>query len=173
MTTHHRPTLLSLIGVLLLALSISPTTATAASLSQGTGPVVEHHRGQSPQDRAEELRKQCIAYVTKECQLTPEEAKVLDREAMKSDQRKMVLWRERAGLLHKIGEGGMTEEEYGEALDRVLELDVELRKCRQEFFQALKPHLSQEKRAKVYLAIIQFNRDFYRGHSHSDRKDNK
>lgn len=149
--------LLLLIAPLLL-LPLSGSAETQSCL-QPTSGYAEHEGGQA---RADQVRQECVTYVTRECHLTGDEASILDRELTKYDRKKLVLWRERAELLDKLSKGDLSEYNYGQTLDRLLVIDVELRKCRQSLYQSLKPHFDNKKLAQIYLSIRHFKRDFSR-----------
>lgn len=151
--------LLTLLIANLMLISL-PATAPARPSSQPQGAQLEHNGVQ--QARADELRKQCIAYVTKECELRTEEGKFLETELTRYDQKKMVLWRERAELLDKLSEGDLSDYSYGQTLDRVLQIDIELRECRKVFYQSLQPRFGNKKTSLIYLSMRHFKRDFSR-----------
>lgn len=147
--------------LLIAPLLLLPLTATAAELSHPR-PVPESAELEGGQARAEQVRRKCVSHVTEECHLTEAESGILDRELAKYDLRKMTLWRERAELLDKLRKGDLSEYNYGQTLDRLLVIDVELRKCRQDFYQSLKSHFDSKKVAQIYLSIRHFKRDFSR-----------
>lgn len=114
--------------------------------------------------RADEIRRECVAFVTRECDLTAEEAHRLDAELTVYDRKRETLWRERADLLARLHKGEASDEEYGRMLDRVLELDIAVKECHRDFYAALKPHFDNRRLASIYLALRHFRHHFSKTH---------
>lgn len=148
-----------LILILTSILLLSLPAAHAASSGQMQASTAEHSGAQA---RADQIRKQCVAYISKECNLSEEEGQLLEGELVKYDRKKMALWHERVQLLDKLRKGDLSEYNYGQTLDRILEIDVELRKCRMDFYQSLRPRFGNKKIAQIYVAMRHFKRDFSR-----------
>lgn len=164
MTTqlYHTAEAITLCGLLtFLLLSVPSVGATEPTGMTATPDSPEAPICVRQEERAEQMRKACVDFVSKECHLTPKEKQRLEEEYARMDARKMQLWRERSRLLRKIDKGGIPEKEYGEALDRILEIDGELQECRRDLFRRLGSDLSSQKQAKVYIAMLKFNRDFF------------
>ena len=117
--------------------------------------------GASPQaPKAEQVRKECVAYVTRTCKLTADEATTLDSELARYDRKKMILWKERAELLDLLDDEDLSDYKYGKTLEKVLNLDVELKKCRLHLYLSLKPYFQNKKLGEIYIAIKDFKQDF-------------
>ena len=109
--------------------------------------------------KADQIRKECVAYVTRTCKLTADEAKALDTELARYDRKKMILWKERAELLDLLENGDLSDYKYGKTLEKVLNLDVELKKCRLRLYLSLKPYFQNKKLGEIYIAIKDFKQD--------------
>lgn len=110
--------------------------------------------------KAEQIRQECVAYVVRTCRLNADEEKALDTELARYDRKKMILWKERAELLELLEDEDLSDYKYGKTLERVLNLDVELKKCRLHLYLSLKPYFQNKKLGEIYIAIKDFKQDF-------------
>lgn len=109
--------------------------------------------------KADQIRQECVAYVVRTCRLNADEEKALDTELARYDRKKMILWKERAELLELLENGDLSDYKYGKTLERVLNLDVELKKCRLRLYLSLKPYFQNKKLGEIYIAIRDFKQD--------------
>ena len=110
--------------------------------------------------KADQIRKECVAYVVQTCQLSADEERALDTELARYDRKKMILWKERAELLDLLDDEDLSDYKYGKTLERVLNLDIELKKCRLRLYLSLKPYFQNKKLGEIYIAIKDFKQDF-------------
>lgn len=110
--------------------------------------------------KADQIRQECVAYVVRTCRLNADEEKALDTELARYDRKKMILWKERAELLELLENGDLSDYKYGKTLERILNLDVELKKCRLRLYLSLKPYFQNKKLGEIYIAIKDFKQDF-------------
>ena len=110
--------------------------------------------------KADQIRQECVAYVVRTCRLNADEEKALDTELARYDRKKMILWKERAELLELLENGDLSDYKYGKTLERILNLDVELKKCRLRLYLSLKPYFQNKKLGEIYIAIRDFKQDF-------------
>ena len=109
--------------------------------------------------KADQIRQECVAYVVRTCRLNADEEKALDTELARYDRKKMILWKERAELLELLENGDLSDYKYGKTLERILNLDVELKKCRLHLYFSLKPYFQNKKLGEIYIAIRDFKQD--------------
>ena len=119
--------------------------------------------GQRPQRRdfsPEEYWKNLQEYVTREAKLTDEEAskfypllKEMTEEQRKNNGKSM--W-----LLHSFRDKeNITDAQYGEALEKQLQLEVENRQIEQTYYKKFHEVMSWEKVFNVRRALSQFYRE--------------
>lgn len=123
---------------------------------QGNGTPRPQRREFSP----EEYWKNLQEYVTREAKLTDEEAakfypllKEMTEEQRKNNGKSM--W-----ILHSFhGKENVTDAQYGEALENLLQLEVENRQIEQNYYRKFHEVMSWEKVFMVRGALSQFYRE--------------
>lgn len=123
---------------------------------QGNGGQRSQRRDFSP----EEYWKNLQEYVTREAKLTDEEAakfypmlKEMTEAQRKNSGKSM--W-----ILHSFyGKENVSDEEYGKALDQLLQLEVENRQIEQNYYKKFHEVMSWEKVFNVRGALSQFYRE--------------
>ncbi|MDR3093639.1 MAG: hypothetical protein LBU62_03210 [Bacteroidales bacterium] len=116
----------------------------------------QHRKGPGPMN--EQIKAERVAFFTDKIGLTVDEAQSFWALYNEMDKKKMDLFEEKAGIMHRFTKDGEApqEKEAGKLLDRLVVINKQEAELYSEYDARFRKILSNEKVIKMYVAEFQF-----------------